>query len=267
MWQEILKNSTAFWIGLGFIAVAIPFEFFRPALRRKKWSSIFANIGASAFLFIMGPIAYYWTVTKMSGSCPRASVLRNPFLYSVAFLFLQDAFFYMYHRLQHAVPFLWEMHKFHHTDRNVDSTTSRRTHFLEFPIQALLVTLPTVWLLGRNTSASLYILLAWSFMLFSSHMNVRLSLGFLTPFIVGPQYHRIHHGRGVGQMFHNYSQVFPVLDILFGTYLPPKKGEFVETGVPKTKARNERWKPMVWPLFWRPKIHWPQIRPLSTAKA
>ncbi|MGH6982521.1 MAG: sterol desaturase family protein, partial [Stellaceae bacterium] len=66
---------------------------------------------------------------------------------------------------------------------------------------------------------------------FFVHANLRLDLGRLTPVIVGPQYHRIHHSLVPRHFHRNFAVVFPAIDMIFGTYYRPRPGEFPETGL------------------------------------
>ncbi|NJL11553.1 MAG: hypothetical protein HC913_00045 [Microscillaceae bacterium] len=42
-----------------------------------------------------------------------------------------DIFMYGWHRLNHTWPFLWQFHRFHHQDTQMNSTSAFRFHFLE----------------------------------------------------------------------------------------------------------------------------------------
>ena len=68
----------------------------------------------------------------------------------------------------------------------------------------------------------------WGFFI---HANVRLELGPLTPIISGPQLHRIHHSALAEHRDKNFATFFPFIDILFGTYYGPGKGEHPPTGL------------------------------------
>ena len=50
----------------------------------------------------------------------------------VAGFLLLDFLQYAMHRCQHAVPFLWRLHALHHSDPDVDVTTSVRHHPVEY---------------------------------------------------------------------------------------------------------------------------------------
>jgi len=54
----------------------------------------------------------------------------------VAAFLLLDFMNYAVHRCQHAVPFLWRFHALHHSDPDVDVTTSVRHHPIEYLMAA-----------------------------------------------------------------------------------------------------------------------------------
>jgi sterol desaturase/sphingolipid hydroxylase (fatty acid hydroxylase superfamily) len=63
-----------------------------------------------------------------------------------------DLYKYTFHRLQHAIPFLWAMHSFHHSANAVTFITGARHFWLErvlsdafLPIMAILFLFGTAW--------------------------------------------------------------------------------------------------------------------------
>ena len=152
-------------------------------------------------------------------------------LYAFVWAFVWDFFQYWFHRLQHTVPSLWFVHARHHDADALNSSDALRNTIWHGVLGTLLITAPIV-MLGAGSLLHAYA----AFALFSTyglynHANTRWSHGPLTRVLSGPQLHRLHHG--MASEFHdtNYAAFFPVLDILFGTYKAPKRGEFPETGL------------------------------------
>ncbi len=73
------------------------------------------------------------------------------------------------------------------------------------------------------------------------HMNVRLQVGKASLFFCSPQVHRIHHSRLPHHFDKNFAFVFPMWDVLFGTYYAPAKDEFPPTGVPGERDVDSFW--------------------------
>jgi sterol desaturase/sphingolipid hydroxylase (fatty acid hydroxylase superfamily) len=151
-------------------------------------------------------------------------------LQGLLFFLLFDFFYYWLHRAQHAFPWFWAQHKLHHADRSINVTSGQRHHFLEEPIRVFVVFLPLSLLFDIKPPSITWLwtlLLLWGYVI---HLNLRLSFGPLTPVVAGPQLHRLHHSKLPGHTDINFAAFFPLWDILFGTYVRPRPGEWPETG-------------------------------------
>ena len=71
-----------------------------------------------------------------SGSAAVDMLLQGTLIFFSACL-VGDLWYYWWHRAQHELPFLWELHKLHHSEEHMNATTIYRSHFLELPGQAL----------------------------------------------------------------------------------------------------------------------------------
>lgn len=168
-------------------------------------------------------------------------------LFAVSFAIVWDLYQYWMHRLQHTLPFLWETHKFHHSDTALNSSTAARTHFLShllFFSSYLIV----VMLIGAQTPHPVATFVLFKLWGFFNHMNVRLSLGPLTPIVSGPQWHRIHHSLQPKHHDKNFAAFFPFIDILFGTYYSPRKGEYPASGLSDKEDTGDLWQATVSPF-------------------
>lgn len=126
---------------------------------------------------------------------------------------------YVTHVLFHNVSWLWPLHAIHHSDVDVDVSTSYRHH----PLEAL-VFLPViavvVLLLGMPLAVALAYQVFRILLSAFSHTNVRLSPAldrWLSKFIVTPDYHRVHHSSDQNYTNSNYGSLVPWFDYLFGT--------------------------------------------------
>ena len=70
-----------------------------------------------------------WTERNQYGLL-HALGLDGPVRFVLA-LVLLDGWMYVWHRANHAVPFLWRFHRMHHSDRHMDVTTATRFHLGE----------------------------------------------------------------------------------------------------------------------------------------
>lgn len=176
-----------------------------------------------------------------------------------------DFFFYWYHRTLHKVPFLWALHKMHHMDQELEALTVARENWFDVIPAALIITIPTAiffkidddyWTLGIVAGV---VSLVFQTILTVGHLNVRLEAGKGSVFWCTPQIHRIHHSRLPHHADKNFAFVFPLWDVIFGTYCAPKRGEFPPTGVDGEKEIGSFWESQIftqrewWKMFraWR----------------
>ncbi len=186
-----------------------------------------------AMIFLLGGLAAASAVMLFFPWRPRireAGGIGTSILVCVGYLFLIDFLYYWYHRAQHSFSFLWPIHELHHADGELNVTTSNRTYWIELPIQFLVISLPTHFLIGIDTGAWVIVPFVTTFWLLFTHANLRLRLGWLTPIICGPHLHRIHHSNLGRHLNKNFAQFFPIYDVLFGTYYGPARDEFPTTG-------------------------------------
>jgi len=130
-----------------------------------------------------------------------------------------DLWMYVWHRLNHAVPFLWRFHRMHHADPNVDASTAVRFH----PGEVLLGTagrVPIALLLGLSAGhIVIYEAILLPVILFH-HSNARVPSWLdrvLSLVIVTPALHRIHHSPVRGETDSNYASVLSLWDRLART--------------------------------------------------
>lgn len=129
---------------------------------------------------------------------------------------LMDATAYALHRLSHAWSWLWRLHAVHHSDIELDATTTHRHHPLESLVAAF-VNLPVLLVLAPPPAAVFaYSLLAVAVSTVS-HGNLRLPAALdkaLRLVLVTPAFHRLHHSALRAQTDSNYATVFPLFDYL-----------------------------------------------------
>jgi sterol desaturase/sphingolipid hydroxylase (fatty acid hydroxylase superfamily) len=241
-WHLIDHHVDGVLLSAGLIAVFTFAEIGWPAAANGgmhgRAINILIGIIVSVFAFLCTvPIAWFATTVWRDGLIGlvvpgwrgdgMASVVISVIAYGLAWDFFQ----YWFHRCQHLSPLLWPSHRVHHSDAAVNTTTALRRSVLELLLIFVFVLVPTVIVAGVHEVAApiaFAVFYGWGFF---NHANVRLSLGPLTPVFSGPQWHRLHHAIDPAYRDRNFAAYFPVLDILFGTYRAPGKGEYPATGV------------------------------------
>jgi sterol desaturase/sphingolipid hydroxylase (fatty acid hydroxylase superfamily) len=127
---------------------------------------------------------------------------------------LLDYTLYLWHRLNHRVPFLWRFHAVHHVDLDLDSTTGVRFHFGELALASGFRALQ-VLLLGVDRET----LRLWQQMLLVSvvfhHSNLELPIEAergLSGVVVTPRMHGIHHSTRAAETDSNFSSLLSCWD-------------------------------------------------------
>lgn len=157
--------------------------------------------------------------------------IRHPLKDFIAFVLL-DLTLYFWHRACHAFPWLWCLHRVHHSDPVVNVSTAFRLHFLE----VLLTTLVKAgFILVTGVDAGLVLLaetaIALAVML--HHANLRLpGERFLAKLFTTPSLHRLHHSAVRREHDCNFGLVFSLWDRLFGTLLQGMPERIGLRGVP-----------------------------------
>lgn len=159
------------------------------------------------------------------GSGPAALLL-----FVLVYAFLWDVCQYSMHRLQHAVPILWQTHKFHHDEPALSAAAQTRIHPLGYLVSSA-AHVPVIVLLGPRMPHFVAVFVLFRLWGSINHANVRAGFGPFTPFMSGPQWHRIHHSVLPEHRGRNFAGFFPFIDIAFGTYYRPRPGEYPPTGV------------------------------------
>ena len=151
------------------------------------------------------------------------NIVPLPWVANCALLLIVDSFAaYWIHRLMHASPLLWRVHRVHHADTAVDVSTSLRSHPLE-----LLVTVPiaslVVLLVGAPVSAVLAVQTAVVAATIWQHANIAVPSRVdrvLAMAIVTPRLHRLHHNPERAVHDSNFGESIVLWDWMFGTLNP-----------------------------------------------
>ena len=138
----------------------------------------------------------------------------------VLFILVQDLGENLFHRLQHKVPILWEMHSLHHSDPDMSVLTTYRHFWADRLIKTV-----TIWSVAAliitptPLAVACYLLLSqWNFV---AHANLDWNFGKWSWVINSPAYHRRHHSSQPEHYDSNFSAVFPFFDVLLGGYNVP----------------------------------------------
>ncbi len=158
----------------------------------------------------------------------------------VAFL-IMDYTNYLWHRLNHRVPFLWRFHLVHHTDVDLDVSTALRFHFGEL-IGSVFFRGGFAFLSGATPLTVLLYEILFEAETQFHHSNWKLPYEFekrLNKIIVTPRMHGIHHSNLKHETDSNYSVIFSAWDRIHNTLDLNKPQHEIVIGVPSYSNPKE----------------------------
>jgi len=148
-------------------------------------------------------------------------------------VFFMDFMLYVWHLLNHEMPFFWRFHRVHHSDLNMDVSTATRFHIGELAISAV-IKICLIYFIGANLLSVIIFegLLVLTAQFQHSSLNVPGPFEkVFWIFFVPPSMHRIHHSVKVHERNTNYGTILSVWDRLLGTLLKDIPQETIIIGV------------------------------------
>jgi sterol desaturase/sphingolipid hydroxylase (fatty acid hydroxylase superfamily) len=158
-------------------------------------------------------------------------------------LLLLDLVIYTQHVTFHKVPWLWRIHRMHHTDTDFDTSTALRFHPVEILLSAF-IKLWAVAIISPSASAVLVFEVLLNAAAMFNHSNLAIPVlidRWLRLCVVTPDMHRVHHSVIREETDANYGFNFPWWDRLFHTYRdqPQNPHESMQIGQPDFRNPRE----------------------------
>jgi sterol desaturase/sphingolipid hydroxylase (fatty acid hydroxylase superfamily) len=169
-----------------------------------------------------------------SGGLGAALALPPPARVILAVV-LGDVCVYWFHRACHRFELLWRFHAVHHSSEHLDWLAAHREHPVDGVLTQLFQNLPA-FLLGVPAPAVAAIAAFRGMWAVFVHSNARVPLGPLRTLLGAPELHRWHHAR-VPRTEHNFANLAPWLDVVFGTHHLPNE-EAYPLGVDEPSPRG-----------------------------
>jgi sterol desaturase/sphingolipid hydroxylase (fatty acid hydroxylase superfamily) len=151
------------------------------------------------------------------------------------------------HRYEHHSAWLWPIHAVHHNGA-LQVMKSGRNHFVDLVLRGICVFAP-LSLLGAPAEALLAYPAAVAALGPIAHANVALRTPrWLHGVLMTPAVHHVHHARAIEIALHNYANVFPLWDRLFGSFLDPSTTPRPATGLDEDPNPPGFWGQVLAPL-------------------
>jgi len=225
-----IRTDIAYWFFTPWVSRAVTIATVATALLAASWAlGLRIRVTElSTLLTARGPLA-----------------LQPRWLQAIEVLFLSDGLGYWTHRLFHGGR-LWRFHAVHHGSEHLDWLSSVRAHPVNEALMRVAQVLPLVGL-GfdpRVLAATAPVFSIYALLL---HANVDWRFGPLRYAIASPAFHRWHHAADRAAVDKNFAGLFPIWDLLFGTFhLPAQAPE--RFGVLDAQLPPALWAQMWWPF-------------------
>jgi sterol desaturase/sphingolipid hydroxylase (fatty acid hydroxylase superfamily) len=242
------------------LELLFPWRRNQPAIREDFWLDTFYMF-FNFFLFGLVGYAALSDVVAQAFSDWLANTfgIRNLVALNVAgwsrwaqllLLFLvRDFVQWNVHRLLHRVPWLWEVHKVHHSVRQMGYAAHLRYHFMETVVYRSLEYLPLA-MIGFGIQDFILVHLFTIVVGHLNHANINVPYGPLRFLLNSPQMHIWHHAKNIPEDRYgvNYGLTLSVWDYLFGTAWIPRDGRDIQLGFEDVEHYphgffSQMWKP------------------------
>lgn len=236
----LIEHEQAIRIGvfIGLLVLLSGAEFIIPLAKRqtvrpRQWFTNIAIVVIDNFtLKLLFPLLAVGTATYAS---QNGYGLFNviDLNYSVAFiisLFALDLLIYGQHVMMHNIPLLWRLHRMHHTELGLDTTSAVRFHPIEI-ILSMLIKMLFVLLMGVPVAAVILFEILLNGLALFNHSNLKLPTAIervLRLIIITPEIHWIHHSEINAETNSNYGFNLCLWDRLFSTYIDKPTKEYPE---------------------------------------
>jgi sterol desaturase/sphingolipid hydroxylase (fatty acid hydroxylase superfamily) len=185
----------------------------------------------------------------------NAPVLGQPgpltiVVFTITMLLAYDISYYTYHWAQHKFPFLWELHKVHHSAEVMVGITKDRVHPVDELMNRAWDGVIAGFFFGLWTLISLnpveatifginvYVIRNILMMDFVRHTHLKISFGPLNSIVLCPHYHQLHHSADPRHYDKNFGLLFSFWDRWFGTLAIPEKDESFTFGLMEREGRE-----------------------------
>ena len=127
---------------------------------------------------------------------------------------------YWFHRLAHTSPLFWRLHRVHHSDTTMDTSSFFRGHPLEVLVFGTSSTVACI-VFGLDLQIlGVYFTVLLPFLV-AQHANIQLpdwTDKFFGKVFITPNIHKVHHEQNQYYTDSNFADIFVFWDKLFGTY-------------------------------------------------
>jgi sterol desaturase/sphingolipid hydroxylase (fatty acid hydroxylase superfamily) len=257
-WDNYFYGLLAISLVVWTLEIAFPWRKNQPILRKDFWLDLFYLFFNFFILNLILLIALSNVTAQLLNDILSVFGLQlaSIQLFSLShfpkpmslflFFIISDFIQWNTHRLLHTIPFLWKVHKTHHSVKQMGFAAHFRYHWMEPIVYKSILYIPLI-LIGGFDLEDVFIVHFISIAIgHLNHANLGWDYGFLKYFLNNPKMHIWHHGKVLPNKYGiNFGISLSIWDYLFKTNYIPKDGRDIELGFndenefPKTFIEQE----------------------------
>ncbi|MFC6269792.1 DUF5686 family protein [Frigoriflavimonas asaccharolytica] len=212
-----------------FLFILIFFWVVENIIEKKSHKKILHTLVNARFLIFVIPVQIGLSIILLKvsaftenhsvGLLKHLPIEENSFAFYLIAIVAMDFSSFLYHFLMHKIPFGWRFHQVHHSDMEVDISTTFREHPGETFLRVCFFIF-TVYFFGISPWMIIIFQLIESTSNIISHSSIKLPEKvdrYVSMVFVTPNSHSIHHHFRLPQTDTNYGDILSIWDHLFKT--------------------------------------------------
>lgn len=248
--EIIFPNWNNYFYGLLFISLVVwlleivfPWRKNQPIFRKDFWLDLFylffnffllnlvllitlSNVTEQAINDFAAVFGFQLTSIKLFS----ISELPKPIALLLFFL-IADFIQWNTHRLLHTVPFLWKVHKTHHSVKEMGFAAHFRYNWMEPIVYKTILYIPIILIGGFNLQDVFIVHFVSIAIGHLNHANLGWDYGYLKYIFNNPKMHIWHHSKKIPNKYGvNFGISLSLWDYLFKTNYIPADGRDIELG-------------------------------------
>jgi sterol desaturase/sphingolipid hydroxylase (fatty acid hydroxylase superfamily) len=214
-------------------------------LGRRRNNVLLAVISTLLTQLVIPITTVAWAAIIQRAGIGLFSRVEWPTAVQIAFtVVVLDLAIYWQHRAFHRLPWLWRIHRVHHSDTQFEVTLGLRFHPIEILLSLLYKCVLIVVLGAAPAAVATYEILLAAFALLT-HADVAIPPRWdrrMRRFVVTPDWHRVHHSVHRRETDSNYGNLLTLWDRLFASRIdqPTDGHRGMHIGLPEFRSRDEQ---------------------------
>lgn len=242
-WDNYFYGLLAISLTVWLLEIAFPWRKNQAIFRKDFWLDLFYLFFNFFLLNLILLIAlsnvttqliddilalFNWELTSVQ--LLSISELPKP-LALLLFFLISDFLQWNIHRLLHIVPFLWKVHKTHHSVKEMGFAAHFRYNWMEPIVYKSILYIPIILIGGFNLNDVFLVHFINIAIGHLNHANLGWDYGFLKYIVNNPKMHIWHHSKKIPNKYGvNFGISLSLWDYVFKTSYIPNDGRDIEIG-------------------------------------